>query len=106
MSLENIIEPSYIVKNGLNQEFYDYLAGQLGKRLKSCGNKVPVVTGKSSPSSIKKIVFLITISHFLQATLALSLAPYSPKSVAAIPTSVVLSVPSVLTQRNSRFGKK
>lgn len=52
MSLENIIEPSYIVKNGLNQEFYDYLAGQLGKRLKSCGNKVPVVTGKSSPSSI------------------------------------------------------
>lgn len=45
VSLENIIESSYIAKGGLNQEFYDYLAGQLAKRLKLCGSKVPVITG-------------------------------------------------------------
>ena len=46
MSLENIIDPSYVAKAGLNQEFYDYLARQFAKRLKLCGSKVPVITGK------------------------------------------------------------
>lgn len=51
MSLENIVESSH-VKAGLNQEFYDYLAGQLAKRLKLCGSKVPVITGKLTPQAI------------------------------------------------------
>lgn len=45
VSLENIIDPSYVAKAGLNQEFYDYLARQFAKRLKLCGSKVPVITG-------------------------------------------------------------
>ena len=43
--LDNVIDPSYAAKNGLNQEFYDYLATELAKKLNACGNKVPVVTG-------------------------------------------------------------
>lgn len=46
VSLESVIEPSYVVKNGLNQDFYDYLAGQLAKKLKACGSRVPVITGR------------------------------------------------------------
>ena len=46
VSMENIIEPSHVGKAGLNQEFYDYLAKQLAKRVKLCGSKVPVITGK------------------------------------------------------------
>ena len=52
VNLDNIVDPSYITKNGLNQEFYDYLAVEFAKRLRACGNKVPVVTGGWSKKSI------------------------------------------------------
>ncbi|KAI5806645.1 Aspartate/glutamate/uridylate kinase [Peziza echinospora] len=45
VSLESIIPPTYQAKNGLTQEFYDYLAVRLGERLRECGDRIPVVTG-------------------------------------------------------------
>lgn len=32
----------------LSQEFYDQLAVRLGDRIRDCGDRVPVITGKSS----------------------------------------------------------
>ena len=32
----------------VGQEFYDQLSTRLGERLKQCGTRVPVITGKSS----------------------------------------------------------
>ncbi|KAG0131265.1 Aspartate/glutamate/uridylate kinase [Tuber indicum] len=45
VNLENIIYGSYSAKHGLNQEFYDYLAKQLGERIQGCEGRIPVVTG-------------------------------------------------------------
>lgn len=45
VNLENIIPSTYIVKKGLDQEFYNFLAKQLGERIKLIEGKVPVITG-------------------------------------------------------------
>ncbi|KAL7267219.1 Aspartokinase [Rhizina undulata] len=45
VNLENIIHNSYVAKNGLTQEFYDFLAKALAEKIAECENKVPVVTG-------------------------------------------------------------
>lgn len=51
VNLENVIPSNYILKNGLTQDFYDYLATAFATRLKECGNKIPVVTGEQSPET-------------------------------------------------------
>lgn len=43
VSLENIIDREFEV---LDQRFYDYLSQRMAEKIKECGNKVPVVTGK------------------------------------------------------------
>lgn len=43
MSLENIIDRDF---EKLDQEFYDYVAEKMAQAVQSCGNSVPVVTGK------------------------------------------------------------
>ncbi|KAI5838777.1 Aspartate/glutamate/uridylate kinase [Morchella snyderi] len=45
VNLDSIIPSSYMVKKGLDQEFYDYLPKQLAERIQLCGDRVPVVTG-------------------------------------------------------------
>jgi aspartate kinase len=34
----------------LGQDFYDELAKRLGERIRECGGRVPVITGKSFPN--------------------------------------------------------
>ena len=46
VNLENIIHNSYPTRNGLDQEFYDYVAKQLAERIQECEGRIPVVTGK------------------------------------------------------------
>lgn len=56
MSLENIVEAAgeddettgSDGQRQLGQPFYDRLSKRLGERLNECGDRVPVVTGKSS----------------------------------------------------------
>lgn len=43
VDLSNII--NFQATNGLNQEFYQELAQVIGRRVNSCGDKVPVITG-------------------------------------------------------------
>lgn len=35
----------------LDQQFYDYLAERMAAKVRECGNKVPVVTGKREKES-------------------------------------------------------
>lgn len=44
--LSNIIDREFTT---LNQDFYDYLSEQMGKIVRECGDKVPVLTGRICP---------------------------------------------------------
>ena len=45
VDLGNIVGQDFDSTN-LDQEFYDDLARRIAERIKECGNRVPVVTGK------------------------------------------------------------
>lgn len=51
VSLENIVpnladDEGVGINDSLDQSFYDRVAVALGERMKQCGSRVPVVTGK------------------------------------------------------------
>ncbi len=50
VSLENIIPLSesdnFVDSETLDQDFYDRVADVVAERIKQCGNRVPVVTGR------------------------------------------------------------
>jgi len=46
INLDNVIEAIFDV-NSLDQNFYDYLSRAFAVAVSTCGDKVPVVTGKS-----------------------------------------------------------
>jgi hypothetical protein len=93
----------------LGQDFYDQLAARLGERIRECGARVPVITGRwillASYISSRWDV-LRDLSDEVQATLALFLALFSPRLAEGTPTSALRSPLLASTPRSSRCGRK